>query len=353
MTWFRKYPLFATGLAVCALLALGELLFLYERFSTSRDAEKRLQQRKAELAGMEQLTPPPTRAVASAIEADLAKAQAALAAMQAELKGRGPAAERIRSAKVPVARTDAFFDLATYMERMRELAEKNGVEVRPEASRFGFLQHANEGPETDRIEPVFRQRQIAEHLLEALLAGKPRSLVSVKRERPLTKAEREARAAAEAAGTPVDESTVVSEGDSPDFFVVDPRVTARVKGFIDTMAFRITFTGQTASLRNFVVRLAEFELPILVREVEVEPVGGEEAAAFLAESAKPASPEVATDTKAPAAKAAPKAAAPRSPAVSPIVPKSLSRFTVTVELIELVTPAPSAGGDAPAAAPSS
>ena len=70
MTWFRKYPLFATGLVVCALLALGELLFLYERFSTSRDAEKRLQQRKAELAGMEQLTPPPTRAVASAIEAD-------------------------------------------------------------------------------------------------------------------------------------------------------------------------------------------------------------------------------------------------------------------------------------------
>jgi len=129
----------------------------------------------------------------------LAKARSSLAAMQAELKGRGPAADRLRAAKVPAARTDSFFDLATYMERMRELAEKNGVEVRPEASRFGFLQYANEGPETDRIEPVFRQRQVAEHLLEALLTSKPRSLVSVKRERPLTKGEREARLAAETA----------------------------------------------------------------------------------------------------------------------------------------------------------
>lgn len=353
MTWFRKYPLFASGLVLCALVALGELGFLYERYSASREAAARLQQRKAELASMEQLAPPPTRAVAAAVEADLAKARASLAAMQAELKGRGPAAERIRAAKVPAARTDSFFDLATYMERMRELAEKNGVEVRPEASRFGFLQYANEGPETDRIEPVFRQRQIAEHLLESLLAAKPRSLVSVKRERPLTKAEREARAAAEAAGAPVDESAVPSGGESPDFFVIDPRVTARVKGFIDTAPFRLVFTGQTASLRNFIVRLAEFELPVLVREVEVETVGGEEAAAFLAESAKPGAPDAAVDTKPPAAKPASKSAASRVPAVAPIVPKSLSRFTVTVELIELVTPAPAAAGDAPPAAPSS
>lgn len=351
MTWFRKYPLFATGLAVCALVALGELAFLYERYAASREASVRLRQRKDELAAMEQLTPPPTRPVAAAIEADLAKAQATLAALQAELKGRGPAVERLRAAKVPAARTDSFFDLATYMERMRELAEKNGVEVRAEASRFGFVQYANEGPETDRIEPVFRQRQLAEFLLEALLAAKPRTLVAVKRERPLTKAEREARAAAEAAGTPV-EDPAPGAGDSPDFFAVDPRVTARVKGHIETAPFRFVFTGQTAALRNFLVRLAEFELPVLVREVEVEPVGGEEAAAFLAEGAKPAG-EPAADAKAPpATKAAPKAAAPRAPAAVPIVTRSLSRFTVTVELVELVPPA-APGGENPAPAPNS
>ena len=351
MTWFRKYPLFATGLVVCALVALGELAFLYERYSASRDAAVRLRQRRDELAATEQLAPPPTRAVATAIEGDLAKAQSALAAMQGELKGRGPAGEKIRAAKVPAARTDSFFDLATYMERMRELAEKNGVEVRAEAAKFGFAQYANEGPETDRIEAVFRQRQIAEHLLEALLTAKPRTLASVKRERPLTKAEREARAAAEAAGTPPAEVTVGSV-DSPDFFVIDPRVTARVKGHIDTAPFRLVFTGQTAALRNFITRLAEFDLPVLVREVEVEPVGGEEAAAFLAESAKPAGADASGGAKAPASKAAPKSAAPRQAVATPIVPKSLSRFTVTVELLELVPPA-AAAGDAPAATPSS
>ena len=350
MTWFRKYPLFATGLAVCALVALGEIAFLYERYAASREASVRLRQRKDELAAMEQLTPPPTRPLAAAIEADLAKAQATLAALQAELKGRGPAGERLRAVKVPAARTDSFFDLATYMERMRELADKNGVEIRPEAARFGFAQYANEGPETERIEPVFRQRQVTEFLLEALLAAKPRTLLAVKRDRPLTKAEREARAAAEAAGTPA-EDTSSGAGDSPDLFVVDPRVTARVKGHIDTAPFRFVFTGQTASLRNFLVRLAEFDLPVMVREVEVEPVGGEEAAAFLAEGTKPAG-DPAADAKAPAAKAAPKAAAPRTPTAIPIVPRSLSRFTVTVELIELVPPA-APGGDNPAPAPNS
>ena len=312
MTWFRKYPLFASGLVLCALVALGEIGLLYERYAASREAAARLQQRRAELAAMEQLAPPPTRAVAAAVEADLAKARSSLAAMQAELKGRGPAADRLRAAKVPAARTDSFFDLATYMERMRELAEKNGVEVRPEASRFGFLQYANEGPETDRIEPVFRQRQVAEHLLEALLTSKPRSLVSVKRERPLTKGEREARLAAEAAGTPVDETAAPSSGDSPDHFVIDPRVTGRVKGFIDTAPFRFVFTGQTASLRNFIVRLAEFDLPILVREVEVEPVGGEEAASFLAESTKAAPADAPAEGKAPAPNPSAKAPAPRA-----------------------------------------
>ena len=58
------------------------------------------------------------------------------------------------------------------------------------------------------------------------------------------------------------------------------------------------------------------------------------------------------DVSAPAPQAAPKAAAPRTPTAIPIVPRSLSRFTVTVELIELVPPA-APGGDNPAPAPNS
>lgn len=372
MSFFRKNPLFAIVLTICALVALGELAFAYERYSAARATAKRLEERKTNLEAMSQLTPPPSREVATAIEADLAKAQAALASMQSELKGRGPAAERIRNAKVPSARTDAYFDLATFVEKTRELARKHEVDVRPEAARFGFASFANEGPVLEHIEPVFRQRQIAQYLVESLIEAKPRSILSIRRERTLSKADRETRAAAAANNEPLPE---ITGEDGPDYFVVDPRVSARVAGFIDTTAFKFVFTGQTAALRTFLNRLASFELPVLVREVEVDPATPEEAtvqtvpedANTAAEPAPTAAPNTAASvllaveapeaptpaTKSGATKPA-AAKAPRAPATTPIVSKPLSKFTVTVEFIELVTPAPAtADGASPAPAPSS
>jgi hypothetical protein len=364
MTWYRKNPLFASFLTLCGLLVLGEIALTYERFAASRAAEKKLRDRTAELEGMAAITPPPKREVATAIEADLAKANAALASMQNELKGRGPAAERLRSAKMPEARPEAYFDLATYVEKMRELAKKLDVEVRPEAARFGFAVYVNEGPEADRIEPVFRQRQIAQYIIESLLEARPRALLSVRRERTMTKAEREVRDSAIASGQPAPEPTDNSE-DGPDYFGIDPRVSARVPGFVDATAFRVTFTGQTMALRSFLNRLASFDLPVLVREVEVDIATPEEAASHapVEESVVPEQPAAATstapsvvlsaDSAAPAA-AVPKAPAPkpRAPTAAPIVTKPLSKFTVTAEYIELVTP-PANPTDAPATPPPS
>src|SRR5688572_587422 len=363
MSFFRKNPLFAFVLTLCALLVLGELALVYERFTSLRATAKRLAQSQADLEGMAQLTPAPKREIATAIEADLAKAQVALVSMQSELKGRGAAAERIRNAKVPAARTDAFFDLATFVEKTRELAKKREVDVRPEASRFGFAAFTNEGPAHDHIEPVFRQRQIAQYLVESLIEARPRSILSIKREHTITKAEREARAAAIANGEPVPE---VSSEEGPDYFTIEsPPVSARVPGFIDTTAFRFVFTGQTAALRTFLNRLASFELPVLVREVEVDAASAEEAsaptpseeAATVPEPGAAASeaasivlsaeaPDATTPT-AVKAKPAP-VRAPRAPTAVPIVSKPLSRFTVTVEFVELVPPAPPPA-EAPAA----
>ncbi len=360
MSWFRKYPFFAFGLTVCALLALAELGLTYERWAASREAVKNLAQRKSDLGAMATLTPAPTREIAKAIEADLAKAQASLASMQTELKGRGPAAERLRAAKVPAARTDAFFDLATFVERTRELAKKNEVEVRPEAARFGFAAYANVGPDEKHIDPVFRQRLVAQFLVESLVEAKPRALLAVKRERTVTKDERDARNAALQRGEPPPEPPpdAVIE-DSPDYFVVDPRVTARVGGYIDTTGFQFVFVGQTAALRNFLNKLAAFELPVLVREVEVDIPTGEELAVAppaddgapaAGEGSAPAAPSVVLAPGAPAVPAAKTAASARSarPVTppTPIVSKPYAKFTVTVEFVELVAPA------APAADPS-
>lgn len=366
MSWYRKNPLFGAVMTVCGVLILGALGLAFERYRAWRAAEKKLRDQTAELHGMAGLNPPPSPEVAAAIEADLAKALKTLAAMQAELKGRGPAAERLATAKVPAARTDSYFDLATFIERGRELARKNDVAIRPEATHFGFAIYAKEPPESEHIEPVFRQRQIAQFLIESLLEARPRAVLAVKRERTVTKEEKEKRAAAIAAAQannePLPEPESTGE-DGPDYFTIDPRVSARVLGYVDTTAFQFTFTGQTGALRTFLNKLAAFELPVLVREVEVDLATAEEtetpteepADAAATAPAEPAAPSVVltTEPAAATASAKPTAPKPRAPTAAPIVTKPLSRFTVTVEHIELVTPPPpSADGGAPAQPPS-
>ncbi|MCX6951053.1 MAG: Amuc_1100 family pilus-like protein [Verrucomicrobia bacterium] len=369
MNWYRKNPIFATALTVCAVLVVGEGWLIYDRYDASRVAAKKLLQKEAELMAMRDLVPVPTRPVAAAIEADLARAQRSVAVMQAELHGRGPAAERLAAAKVPTARTEAYFDLATFVEKSREMAKKHDVEIRPEAARLGFALYASEGPKEDRIASVFHQRQVVQYIVESLIEARPRSIFSVQRERALNKAEKDALLAAQqaaangggAAPEPPAEpapGTVSSvEAESPDLFVIDPRVTARAPGYIDTTPVRVVFTGQTGALRTFLNKLASFELPILVREVEVDRASAEEAAAVPVSPAEEGT--VADADAAPAASvvmaAKPKPvvtvkAAPKVSSTTPIVPKPLSKFTVTVEYLDLVS-APSTPAEAPAAEP--
>ena len=361
MHWYRKYPLFASALTLCALLVLGEGWLIYDRFAASRAAEKKLVEREAELMAMKDLVPVPARPVATAIEADLARARRAVAAMQLELSGRGPAAERLSGAKVPTARTEAYFDLATFVEKTRELAKKNDVEIRPEAARLGFALYANEGPKEDRIASAFHQRQVVQFVLESLIEARPRSIFSVQRERALNKSEKnalladQAAAAAAASGgaapEPPPEGTAgpgsPPEPESPELFVIDPRVTARAYGYIDTTPVRVVFTGQTAVLRSFLNKLASFELPVLVREVEVDRASAEEIAAAavvpteegpVADTADtPPAPSVVLSLvpKAPAVPTSGKPL-PKVPVAIPIVSKPLSKFTVTVEYLDLV-----------------
>jgi hypothetical protein len=344
MALFKKNPLFGAALTVCGLVVVGEGWCIYERWSASRAADAKLTQKLGELQAMSGLTPPPTRDVATAIEADLARAQRAVAMMRGELSGHGPAAERVKAAKPPAAtnngRTEEYFNLATFVEKTRDLAKKQDIDVRPEASRFGFATYANAGPEADRIEPVFHQQLIAQYLIESLCEAKPRALVSVQREKTLTEAERKARADALAAnnGQPPDANSAPlpgsNEPDGPDFFEINSRMSARVPGYVDTTAFRLVFTGQTAALRSFLNKLASFELPVLVREVEVEPTAAEETPTPSDDTAPAASSAASVVLSATAA--SPKPVTVKPPTAAPIVAKPLSKFTVTVEHIELV-----------------
>ncbi len=326
MASFKSNPVYYSLLGLLGLAVAGAGWGIYDRHSAAEKGAKQLAQKRNELVALQAVKPAPSEASKAAVEADLRRTETALATMREELKGRGPVAEGLRNAPVPSEPTDVFFNLETFVEKMRQKAQTLEVKVKPD-ERFGFYTYDRTGPDRDLIPQVFRQRLVAEYLVDALLDARPSEVLSLHRERPLSKAEKEAAAAGQA---PAPARSGGGNQANSDFFDIDPRISARVPGFVEATAFRLTFISETAALRTLLNKLATFELPLVVRGVEVEPITKSSTAA------KPAANSLSSifGTVAPAA------AAPAAP--KPLVDKILSKFTVTVELIDLV--------DAPATA---
>jgi hypothetical protein len=299
---------FLTRLAVlftAAVLAAGWCL--HGSWRTAQAANLALAQKNRECRRLTTLDPPATAAQVAAIEADLARAEKSLAVLQEELKNATPGAFRTGAAGAPASRTDAFFDLTGFVKDMRAQAERAGVNLRAE-EQFGFAAYAHEGPDPGLIAAVQRQRRAAAWLLEALFAARPRQLLSVRR--------------APAAGITPDPSPARPPGGAAatsdaDVFEIDPRLSIRTLDVEDATAFRLTFTGYSATLRRFLNRLATGDLFVVVRSVAVEPVVSHPPP----RKASPGGPEPLVETVGPA----------------------LSRFAVTVESCKLVGPPAPAG----------
>lgn len=347
MASFKSYPIFYSLLAALGLAAVGSGWCIYERSQTAHSSAKALAKKRLELTALTSSQPTPSEANKALVNADLARSISALGQMRAELKGSGPAAEALlkakaaygstssltpdertkllREAKVPYEPTHLFFNIATFVESMREKAQAEKIKIKAD-ERFGFTTYANAGPERELIPQVYRQRQVAEYLLGALFQAAPSELVSLQRERPADSGGNPAKPSAPAARSG---STAV--GTNIDYFDMDSRITARVPGFVGASAFRLTFIGDTASLRTLLNKLATFELPLVVRGVEVDPIIKVQAT----EKVTPANTLSSIFGTSPAATAAVEPVKPK-----PLVDKVLSKFTVTVELIDLVDTTP-------------
>jgi hypothetical protein len=127
-------------------------------------------------------------------------------------------------------------------------------------------------------------------------------------------------------------------GNALELFTVDPMVTARVPGAINTLAFRIKFISYSESLRILLNDLAKFDLPLVVRSVEAEPAPQDQARLLAMFNA---------GTDASATTAAPVDLSNRKP----VITENYSEFTLVIEYIELPKPPaaePAAEGDAAA-----
>ncbi len=333
MASFKSHPVFSSLLVILGLAAVGEGCFIYTGYRSRASALAGLKKNQDTLALLHSATPSLTTENAALIKADLDNSTKNLAMMQALLKGKGEAAGQLQAAPVPSDSPSAYFSLNKLVEDYRKKYLDGQIKIKDD-ERFGFATYAHEGPSSDLIPEVFHEQQVASYLLDALFDAKPSGLLSFQREHPLTKAERhEVDFPPAATGLPPPPAMAPASDSSGDLFTIDPRITARKPGFVDAIAFRLSFTGKTGSLRSFLNKVGTFELPMVVRSVEVEPSDPDPAGQDQPVD-KDGNP---VDKDGNAMEPLPKAK----------VEKLLSKFTVTLEYINLVSAAQPPSAPAP------
>lgn len=248
-------PLSSRHLLCLSLAAWGVVLAaagfgLRREQRAAHRAETALALKLQERAWLADQTPAPGVENEEAIAAALAEAHRAFAAAAMALR---PGEASPGEEPAPAQTLDAYFSIARLVERQRAAARAAQVALRPD-ERFGFAAFAHEGPATEALAQVHRQMTVGATLVAHLIEAHPIALLAVRREA-------------------VEQGATASR-QGEDYFTLDPALSLRQPGAVETVAFRVEFSGQTGTLRDFLTALARQPQPFLVRSVEVEPLPG-------------------------------------------------------------------------------
>ena len=313
MDLIKKNLTFTVVLAVCLLIFVAGAYFAFSESGTILKAQQQISSAEARLNSMLFADPAPTEANVAASQQNVAQLEAVLESIRADLQ---------RGARLSTS-TDGIGVMAGIQQYISEYQRKAAAQMDangeaapislPKDFAFGFEQYINEAKPLDdqeRSATLDKQRQILSYLLNRLFDAKPAGIVSVKRE-------------------------VLERGssgqNSDKNFQISSAISARVPGAIDTLAFSMTFTAYTDSLRSFLNDLAKFDLPIVVRSIEVtRPTGSQTTAAPARGNNLDAIFGVFGGQG--------EADAPKE-AQKPVISENISTFTVTLEFIEIVLPA--------------
>lgn len=315
MGFLKHHPIF---LGLIALLLVGSGFNAWRYFSVSSAAaaaRASYEERRAQLESLQRQAPYPNQDNVAAVRAAAGQANDIYQRMTQVVTVSDV---QMLGEDVPTSRTEAFFQLARWIEETRQRVTAAGWTVAP-TERFAFGQFNNEGPDVASIPVVWRQRQIIDALLSALIKAAPQEFRGIRREQ-------------------------VSGGNAGgaaggDFFTIAPSISARRPGAINTLAFQVSFTGQTSTLRSFLNTLAVSPLPLLVRSVEVTQAGGGEQRNTPAAPQQPVLPFALPAGG--SSDEAPEQAAPAGPI--PIIAANSSSFVVVIEFVQLVLPESNTG----------
>lgn len=225
-------------------------------------AERRLRSRQTEWRALQTASITPTAAVAEGLAQRVAQAEYTAKTLRERLGATEQ--DEVYATPAPAQRADAFFVIAQFVEAQRQQAKKAGVRI-PGNFAFSFSAYANSGPEMAQLAVVHRQQLLVEQLLKSLWLAQPLELTSLQREDPARKLPPPHGAQAPAS----------RGGRGDDYFEFPPDRSAQRDEIADTLALRIGFVGRTDTLRRYLAAIAEIELPLMVREIEVEPLGAD------------------------------------------------------------------------------
>ncbi len=237
---------------------------------------------------------------------------------RARLEGLWGQACRGWACPVPAAAepesTAVFFSLNAQAEQLQAQARAAGL-VLPEHERFGFSAYAQAGPAVGELAQVQQQQQAMAQLAAALFAVKPHAVLAWQRGKPVE-------------STPAPARRVAPAGEPDELFTLEPRLSLRVPGVVETQAVRVVFVGRTATLQALLNRLVRTAPALVVRAVEVVPLAGPIPSGVTELAARVPEPaSVVLRAGGPPAEAQP------ARADTPFLVPDWSRFTVTVERV--------------------
>ncbi len=323
MKFLKQYPILSAILLV-ALLAFGVGCYLaYSSWSQTGSLKTQIERDTRRLQQLSSQSPAPE-------SHNLLAATQNLKQLRTELQQSIDALEGSFDPRKSTDSLRVLSEVQRMIVNFRRQAANAGVQI-PEGEGFGFGLYIEEVPElsSEVVPLVDLQRQVllftVNQLIQALGqnpeeestdATIPGSIVAIERELVENPDRRYGTTNATGRG---------SSSDLPrDTFIIDPLVSARVPGALETLAFRFQFTGYTRDLREFLNSLAGAELPIVIRSVEAAPAATAQTAPTRRN--QPRDTEAATR--------------------EPIIDQNATTFTVTFEYIDVVLDPETAGNEA-------
>jgi len=262
MSLFKKYPAFSLSLLVLILATAVGGFVLWQRMQAASKAERAMLQAQQSLESALRRTPAPTPANLKQAQRNVEVSEQALVETLSIMEGnlqRDFEAEA--QGKAP---TTFILELNEWARKLRREARNRNI-GHERTFNFGFERFIRTGatpPPQNLVPKIYKQKEIINYLVTELFDAVPTTEGEQAQEEQALYIVDVARESI---------MTIAQERNEPGLFTVSPDVTAEVPGVVDTLAFKITFISRTDVLREFLQSIAKFELPLVVRSVEVSP----------------------------------------------------------------------------------